>query len=233
MSGVVPGASPGYESELLIPLGMEPDFPAEAPVPADTIQTADPAPEAPPANVPSRNEILFSEIASMNAAPLGAVPVLRDGAAPLGAVPVSRDGAAPLGAVPSSGHGAAPVDTAGPTGAVTASLYAPSMLPPAGAPGPGAPRDFFHLRAAQKVLSPTLEDGFNDAAVFGADAAEVVIVGADGRRVFQGRRAETRDGVIRWNCRNPAGKIVDSGTYFAQIFTEDGRSTHQSFIVVR
>jgi hypothetical protein len=205
-----PAAAPaGYEGELLIPLGQTPPD-------GDAGQAAAPAPAAAAPAQPSETSATAAPEASSAAVP-----------SPQQALSNERlfEEIAAMNVPP--GERVMPDPSA-----VAASLAGPAFLPSPAA-GPSAPKDVFRLRAAQRVLSPTLQDGYNDQAVFGADAAEVIIVDINGRRVFQARRESSRDGIIRWDGRNPAGKVVDSGTYFARIYTPDGRSVNQNFIVVR
>ncbi len=85
-------------------------------------------------------------------------------------------------------------------------------------------------RAPQKVLSPALADGINDAAVFGATAQEVSIVDLDGRQVFH---AVSSGAPIVWNGRDSSGTLVPSGVYTARILTRDAKRLYQSFAVVK
>jgi hypothetical protein len=86
-------------------------------------------------------------------------------------------------------------------------------------------------RAPQRFLTPSLPDGINDAALFGADASEVSVYDLRGRRVFHAMR---RGGpTLSWNGRDGVGRIVESGVYVARIVTADGRSVLQSFAVAK
>ncbi len=85
--------------------------------------------------------------------------------------------------------------------------------------------------AKERTLTPTLEDGVNDAAVFGPGAEVVYIRDIRGRRIFHARR--TGVSPLRWDCRGPAGKFVEEGVYFALILNQDGIEFRQSFTVLR
>ncbi|MDP3544235.1 MAG: Ig-like domain-containing protein [Elusimicrobiota bacterium] len=98
----------------------------------------------------------------------------------------------------------------------------------AAAAGPAAAA--LSAKAPQKFLSPARADGINDEAVFGPDAREVTIVDARGRRVFR----ETSSGPpIRWNVKDPSGRVVPSGAYIAVITTRDSSRVYQTFAVVK
>lgn len=85
--------------------------------------------------------------------------------------------------------------------------------------------------AQERFLSPTIPDGVNDSAVFGASAQEVTIYNWAGRRVYRGTRAGA--GAITWNCRDEIGNIVASGLYFAKIRQDDGATLYQTFAVAK
>lgn len=87
-----------------------------------------------------------------------------------------------------------------------------------------------HL-ALEKFLSPALQDGMNDEAHFGMEAAEVIILDVNGKQVF---RAEAMDGAtIAWPCRDEGGRLVPSGVYIARIQQKNGAITHQTLVVVK
>lgn len=85
--------------------------------------------------------------------------------------------------------------------------------------------------AKEKTLTPTLEDGLNDAAIFGPGAEEVTVKDVMGRRIFHARRRGVS--TLRWDCRGPAGKFVEEGIYFALVLNQDGVEFRQSFMVIR
>jgi hypothetical protein len=86
-------------------------------------------------------------------------------------------------------------------------------------------------KAPQRFLSPALEDGINDEAVFEDTAREVTIVDIRGRKVFHASRNDS-DPVIVWNCRED-GRMVASGVYIAQILTRNSEKVYQSLVVVK
>lgn len=96
--------------------------------------------------------------------------------------------------------------------------------------GPGPDVDHADAKAAQRFLSPALADGINDTADFGPEAEEVTVVDPSGREV---RRLSQPGGGLSWDCRDSAGRVVDSGVYVALIRTRDGSRTAQSFAVVK
>ena len=92
-----------------------------------------------------------------------------------------------------------------------------------------APAD--QAKAPQKFLSPALPDGINDAATFGASAAEVSVYNARGQRVFHGSRQGGAP--IVWNCRDGMGRVEASGIYIAKIRTTGSGLLYQSFALVK
>lgn len=86
-------------------------------------------------------------------------------------------------------------------------------------------------KAPQKFLSPARRDGINDAAAFGAHAAEVHIYDFKGRLVFHGAR---RDGApIVWDGRDGSGRVRAPGVYIARIKKRDSGVLHQTFVLVK
>lgn len=83
-------------------------------------------------------------------------------------------------------------------------------------------------RAPQKLLSPARADGVNDAAVFGASAAEVSVYDLRGRGVFHSSRPP-----IVWNGRDGGGRVVESGVYIARIRRAGAGVVYQVFIVAK
>lgn len=86
-------------------------------------------------------------------------------------------------------------------------------------------------KAPQKLLSPALPDGINDAAVFGPAAEEVGVYDLLGRPVFHASRQG--GGPLTWNGRDGAGRIVDPGVYIARIRAADGGVVYQGFVVAK
>jgi len=86
-------------------------------------------------------------------------------------------------------------------------------------------------RSAQKLLSPSRADGINDAAVFGAGAAEVNVYDINGRAVFHGARQGGAP--IVWNGRDGGGRVVESGVYIAKIREFGSGIVFQSFVVAK
>ncbi len=88
-------------------------------------------------------------------------------------------------------------------------------------------------RAPEKFLSPGLADGINDRAVFGDEAEEVTIVDVNGRKIYHATRAEAGGTSLSWDCRDAAGRRVNSGVYIAKIRMRDGGIRYQTFAVVK
>jgi hypothetical protein len=109
---------------------------------------------------------------------------------------------------------------------VAVNLTAPASAPAAGVAASGAP-----ATAPQKLLSPSRADGINDAAVFGAAAAEVSVYDIRGRSVFHGSRQGGAP--IVWNGRDGAGRVVESGVYIAKIRETGAGVVFQSFVVAK
>jgi|CXWL01.1.fsa_nt_gi hypothetical protein len=84
------------------------------------------------------------------------------------------------------------------------------------------------LLAPQKLLSPSRADGINDAAVFGAAAAEVSVYDINGKSVFHSAQQP-----IIWNGRDGAGRVVESGVYIARIRESGAGVVFQSFVVAK
>jgi len=104
---------------------------------------------------------------------------------------------------------------------------------PAGAPPPeSGPSTNGESRAPQRFLSPGLQDGVNDNAVFGTGAIAVTIFDAAGRQVFSNSRS-AGDPRLSWNCRDASGRLVDSGVYIARIRKADNGVVLQTFAVVK
>jgi len=99
------------------------------------------------------------------------------------------------------------------------SVFAVGLAAPAGA------------KAPQKFLSPLPADGINDAASFGLEAVEVVIVDITGRKVFEARQENGT--AIAWTCRDDGGRWVPSGAYIAKVKKADGSVVYQSLAVVK
>jgi hypothetical protein len=86
-------------------------------------------------------------------------------------------------------------------------------------------------RSSQKLLSPARADGINDAAVFGAGAAEVNVYDINGKAVFHG--SQQGGAPIVWNGRDGSGRVVESGVYIAKIRETGAGVVFQSFVVAK
>lgn len=85
-------------------------------------------------------------------------------------------------------------------------------------------------KARAKFLTPARADGYNDKAIFGPNAAEVTIVDVRGKLAYRARKAGAN---IVWDCRDGAGRIVESGVYIARIKKADGGAIFQTLAVVK
>lgn len=105
------------------------------------------------------------------------------------------------------------------------------LLAMAGAPCASAALAADAAKAPQKFLSPARRDGINDAAVFGANAAEVRVFDLKGRVVF---RAAQQDGApLVWDGRDGTGRVREPGIYIARIRTKDNAVLYQSFVLAK
>jgi hypothetical protein len=87
-------------------------------------------------------------------------------------------------------------------------------------------------KAKEKFLSPGLADGINDAAVFGPEADNVLIVDVNGRKVFEASRVSDSE-ALSWNARDERGGIAPSGVYVVRIVEKSGTVVHQTLVVVK
>lgn len=88
-------------------------------------------------------------------------------------------------------------------------------------------------KSAAKILTPFNQDGINDQVIFGQDAEEVMILDFAGRKMFGGKRSDSANGAIVWNCKDTNGKFVKSGTYIAKIKKSSGSNAYQAFVVAK
>jgi hypothetical protein len=109
---------------------------------------------------------------------------------------------------------------------VAVNITAPVAAPPIGVAANGIPS-----KSGQRLLSPARADGINDAAVFGAGAAEVNVYDINGKAVFHG--SQQGGAPIVWNGRDGSGRIVESGVYIAKIRETGAGVVFQSFVVAK
>lgn len=110
------------------------------------------------------------------------------------------------------------------------------VLPSSEAAKPGDPSPPIQdaeerARAPQRVLSPGLADGINDAAEFGPDALEITLFDLRGAEVYRARWEGGES--LLWRGRDSKRNLVSSGIYAARIKTRKGRKLIQSFTVVK
>ena len=86
-------------------------------------------------------------------------------------------------------------------------------------------------RAEERFLSPSILDGINDNATFALSATEVTILDVNGRQIA--RLQQQAGSAISWNARDTSGRVVAAGVYIAKIKTNTGKTTFQSFAVVK
>ncbi|MBI4396602.1 MAG: fibronectin type III domain-containing protein [Elusimicrobia bacterium] len=87
-------------------------------------------------------------------------------------------------------------------------------------------------RAEETILSPALQDGINDVAVFGAEVFELFIFDFDGRDIFHAA-ADEFSSSLSWNGQDKSGRLVPAGLYIAKIRQKDGRWIYQKMLVVK
>ena len=109
---------------------------------------------------------------------------------------------------------------------VAVNVTAPAAEPAIGIAANGIPS-----KSGQKLLSPSRADGINDAAVFGAGAAEVNVYDINGKAVFHG--SQQGGAPIVWNGRDGASQVVESGVYIAKIRETGAGVVFQSFVVAK
>ncbi len=102
-----------------------------------------------------------------------------------------------------------------------------------GARGPSpAAADDAAVKAPQKLLTPSRADGVNDKAAFGPEAREVSVFDVRGRLVFHAVSPAPAAPLV-WDCRDGAGRVVESGIYLASIIKRDGGRLTQSFSIAK
>ncbi len=87
-------------------------------------------------------------------------------------------------------------------------------------------------RAPQRILTPALADGVNDAAAFGPSAREVRIFDLKGRRVFESTSDSPARPVV-WNARDGSGRPLQSGVYVAVVVTRSGARFSQRIAIAK